>query len=296
MWRILKLLGILAVALIGVLAIAFAATFSISESRLNKTFQVDPGSVPVLSDPETIAEGERLAIIRGCTDCHGSDLGGKVVIDDPAVGMIFATNLTSGEGGVGPDYTEIDYLRAIRHGVNPEGRGLVIMPSTEYFVLSDEDTGALIAYLISLPPVDRTQPEPKISPLGRVLITLRQLPPLAAEIIDHTAPRPAAPQRVANEEFGAYLVTSCMGCHGPNLAGGPVPGSPPEAPQAANLTPAGNPGNWTEEEFIKAMKTGVTPEGQTLDPKVMPWPIANAMTEVELQALWAYISNLKPVQ
>jgi hypothetical protein len=87
-----------------------------------------------------------------------------------------------------------------------------------------------------------------------------------------------------------------MGCHGANFAGGPVPGSPPDAPEAANLTPAGNPGNWNQQDFLTAMRTGVTPEGKTLDPGVMPWPIANAMTETELEALWLYLRNLEPVE
>ncbi len=291
-----KLFGIIAGVLIAVMAVAFATAFAISETRLNRSYQVDPGSVVVSSDADTLEEGKRLAEIRGCTDCHAADLGGKVVIEDPAIGAIYASNLTAGEGGVGRDYSESDYLRAIRHGVDPEGHGLLVMPSAEYFVLSDKDAGALIAYIESLPPVDRVHPEPAIGPLGRVLFTLGQLPPLAAEIIDHDAPRPDAPEQVASEEFGAYLATSCIGCHGSDYAGGPVPGSPPDAPQSANLTPAGNLGNWTQEDFVNAMRTGVTPEGKMLDPSVMPWPIANSMTQVELEALWIYLSNLEPVE
>jgi hypothetical protein len=87
-----------------------------------------------------------------------------------------------------------------------------------------------------------------------------------------------------------------MGCHGTDFSGGAVPGSPPDAPQAANLTPAGDLGNWTQAEFINTMHTGLTPEGKTLDPSVMPWPISNAMTDVELEALWMYLSSLEPVE
>jgi mono/diheme cytochrome c family protein len=296
MRKVLKIIGIIAGGLIAILAVAFIATFVLSELRLNKTYTVDPGSVLLSQEPEIIAEGQRLASIRGCTDCHGADLGGEVMIDDPAIGTIYATNLTTGEGGVGQYYLDTDYLRAIRHGVDSEGYGLLVMPSAEYYILSDDDASALITYIKSLPPVDRIQPDPVVAPLGRVLFTLNQLPPLAAEIIDHDAPRPAAPEAIANAKFGAYLATSCIGCHGSNFTGGPVPGSPPDAPQAANLTPAGNLGIWTQEDFINTMRTGLTPEGKTLDPSVMPWPTANAMTEVELEALWIFLSNLESIE
>lgn len=295
MKKVLKLLGITVGVLIAGLAVAFAAAFAISETRLNKIYQVDPDTIEIPSDADAIAEGSRLAEIRGCTDCHGADLGGKLMLADPAIGTIYASNLTTGEGGVGQNYNNSDYLRALRHGVDPDGYGLLIMPSSEYYVLSDEDAGALIAYINSLPAIDRTQPDPAIGPLGRVLFTLGQLPPLAAEIIDHESPRPEAPEKVANQDFGAYLATSCMGCHGADFAGGPVPGSPPDAPLAANLTPAGNLGGWTQEEFVNSLRNGVTPEGKTLDPSVMPWPIANSMTDVELEALWLYLSNLEPI-
>jgi cytochrome c553 len=296
MRRTLKIIGIVIGLIVGILVVGIIASYAVSEGRLNKTYSVDPGLIEVSTDSEVIAEGERLASIRGCTDCHDSDLGGKVMIADPAVGTIYASNLTSGEGGVGQYYTDTDYLRAIRHGVDANGRGLLIMPSTEFFILSDDDTQALIAYIKSLPPVDRVQPEPAVGPLGRVLFTLGQLPPLAAEIIDHDAPRPSAPKATVNEEFGSYVATSCIGCHGQDFAGGPIPGAPPDTPQSANLTPSGNLGNWTQEEFVTTMRSGVTPEGKTLDPSFMPWPIANAMTDVELQALWTYLSSLEPVE
>ena len=294
MRKILKIVGVIAVGLVAVAVLAFLAAFVSSETRLKRTYAVEVEPIEVPSDAEMVAEGQRLASIRGCTDCHGADLGGDVLIADPAIGTIYAPNLTAGEGGVGQFYTDSDYLRAIRHGVASDGRGLLVMPSAEYFILSDEDAGALIAYIRSLPPVDREQPEPAIAPLGRVLFSIGQLPPLAAEVIDHDAPRPDAPQAEVSQEFGAYLATSCTGCHGLNFSGGPVPGSPPDAPQAANLTPAGDLGNWTQSDFIQTMRSGVTPEGKTLDPSVMPWPIANAMTDVELQALWVYLNQLDP--
>ena len=100
----------------------------------------------------------------------------------------------------------------------------------------------------------------------------------------------------ADAEFGAYLATSCMGCHGSDFAGGPIPGAPPDAPLASNLTPAGNLSGWDEAGFIAVMRTGITPEGKELDPAIMPWPIGASMTDVELQAMWSFLQNLPPVE
>ena len=64
------------------------------------------------------------------------------------IGTLRAPNLTP--GGVGGTYTDTDWIRALRHGVAPDGTPLVFMPSWEYYYLSKEDLGALIAYLKQL--------------------------------------------------------------------------------------------------------------------------------------------------
>ena len=56
-------------------------------------------------------------------------------------------NLTAGAGGVGATNTDEDWVRAIRHGVGHDCRGLAIMPARFFYYLSDEDLGALYAYL-----------------------------------------------------------------------------------------------------------------------------------------------------
>jgi mono/diheme cytochrome c family protein len=211
MKKILKWLGIALGGLLGLLALAALAIMVISNSRLNRTYSVDPEPVALSSDEATIARGEHLAIIRGCTDCHGEDLGGELMVDDPALGKIYATNLTRGEGGVGNDYTDEELELAIRHGIDTEGKGLLIMPSQEYFILGDPDLSAIIAYIRSLPPVDRSIPDPNLRLIGRALYLAGQLPPMSAEIIDHQAQRPPAPEIEANAVYGEYLATGCTG-------------------------------------------------------------------------------------
>jgi mono/diheme cytochrome c family protein len=96
-------------------------------------------------------------------------------------------------------------------------------------------------------------------------------------------------------EYGAYLanIAGCTGCHGPGLAGGQIPGAPPDFPQSANLTPSGEVGNWTEADFINTIRTGVNPDGRQLVSE-MPWMTYRNMTDDELKALWAYIHSVPP--
>ncbi len=296
MKSIFKWLGIALGGLLGLFALVALVIMLVSNTRLGRSYTIDPEPIEVSMDEETIVRGEHLAIIRGCTDCHGTDLSGAPVMDDPALGAIYATNLTRGVGGVGNDYSDEALGRAIRHGIDAEGKGLLIMPSQEYFVLSDADLGAIIAYVRSRPPSDQVIPEPSLRLLARAMYLAGQLPPIAAEIIDHEALRPPVIEIEVSVGYGEYLATGCAGCHGLDLAGGPVPGRPPDFPPAANLTPASNLASWDEAGFIDALRTGVTPNGKVLEAEVMPWPATAQMTDLELRALWAYLQAIPAVE
>lgn len=67
--------------------------------------------------------------------------------------------------------------------------------------------------------------------------------------------------------------------------------SPPDWPEAANLTPGGALGNWSEADFINTIRTGVNPTGKAINP-TMPWPRYTQMSDEELKALWAHISTV----
>lgn len=294
MKKVLKWVGIVLAGLIGVAAVAALAGYIVSERRIARTYAIADEALALPTDAASLAEGQRLVTMRGCTDCHTPDLGGQVLIDDPMLGVIATANLTSGQGSATAAYTVSDWERAIRHGVGPDGNGLVIMPSYEYAGLSDEQMAQMIAHLRSVPPVDRVPAEPVLKPLGRALFLMGQLPLMPVEVVDHDVAHIASVPVEASAEYGAYLSTTCTGCHQPNLAGGVVPGSAPGDPRSANLTPAGNLGHWTLDNFKHTLRNGTTPEGKTLDPAVMPWPIAAQMTDVELEALWLYLQSLPP--
>ena len=294
MRKVLKWVGIMLGGLVGVVAVAALAGYIVSERRIAQTYTIADEALTLPTDAAGLAEGQRLVIMRGCTDCHTPDLGGQVFIDDPMLGVIATANLTSGQGSATAAYTIADWERAIRHGVGPDSRGLLVMPSYEYAGLSDEQVAQMIVFLQTVPPVDRVPAEPILKPLGRALFLMGQLPLMPAELVDHDVAHDASVPARASTEYGAYLSTTCTGCHQRNLAGGAVPGSAPGDPRSANLTPAGNLANWTLDDFKTALRSGMTPEGKVLDPAVMPWPIAAQMTDVEIEALWLYLQSLPP--
>ena len=67
---------------------------------------------------------------------------------------------------------------------------------------------------------------------------------------------------------------------------------------AANLTPDPEFGiakEYNEASFIKAMRTGKSPDGGSILPP-MPWQNYAKMTDDDLKAMWAYCKSLKPVK
>lgn len=288
-WVVRLLLAVIALTVLGAAAIWF-----LSERRIHRNYAVDVESITIPADAAAIERGAHIARIRGCRECHGDDLGGATVVEDAKAGMIYGVNLTHGRGGLPPDYSDADFIRAIRHGVARDGRPLLLMPSAEFHELSDDDVGAVIAYVKSVPPVDRQVPRSEFGPIMRAVLVLDARAQLiSAEKIDHAAKRSVPPP--ANEaEQGRYLAVSCTFCHGEGFSGGAIPGVPPDFPEAKNLTTGGEMKDWSEEQFATVLRTGVVPDGRKLDPRYMPWTAMQAMTDAEIHALWAHLRSMPP--
>lgn len=293
--RFIKWIGVGLLSLAGLVLLALGLVYPLSNARLNKTYDIQPSAVSIPTGETAVAEGERLFVTRGCIDCHGVDGSGKVIMDAPLVGTVSGSNLTTGEGGVGQLYSDSDWARAIRHGIGPDGKPLLVMPSQEFNAMNDNDLGMMIAYLKSLPPVDHLLAPNAAGPLGRILLVTNLAPILPVEQIDHTAPR-AAVEPGATVAYGQYLAQNCIGCHGVGLSGGPLPGLPAEPPLPRNLTPDVETGlgTWTETDFFVAMREGKRPDGSPLAPDKMPWPNFKQMTDEELTALWLYLQSIPP--
>ena len=295
--KLRRWLARIGMALVALAAVAATTVFALSQARLTHAYVVPAERVAIPTQPAFIARGHHLAIISGCIDCHGENLSGRVFFENVMIGRFVAPNLTKGNGGSGGRFSDQDWVRAIRHGVRPDGKPLLVMPSKQYYALSDADLGALIAYLETIPPVDNELPSSAVSPIGRALmLTMKDLPLLPAERIDHNAARPLAPAIGVTVEYGKYLAVRCTGCHGENLSGGKIPGTPPDWPPALNLTPY--PGaalaQWSEAQFVSTLRTGVTPRGNQFDTKYMPWKVLGQMTDDEMKALWLYLKSLPP--
>jgi len=135
-------------------------------------------------------------------------------------------------------------------------------------------------------------PEHTFTSFGKILMGLGQLNGLiSAENIDQTGPRPALVQPGVNVAYGDYIVKTrdCRGYHGPDLAS--AKNNDPKGPFVPNLTPGGDLANWTEDNFLSAIKTGALPNGKTLT-DAMPWKVFSTLTDDEIKAAWMYIHSL----
>ena len=287
MKRVLKWIGIVLGVIVVIVLVAAGSMWLSTESRLNKQHTVAAETLSISTDAASLAIGKHWAEMH-CQTCHGDDLGGGPFFADPALGYVDATNLTSGQGGIGATYTDADWVRAIRHGVKSDGTSVFIMPSQDFYHLNDTDLAGIIAYVKSVPPVDREIRPRNFTPLTKLLYAAGAFGDLLyAETIPHTV-RPASPPVGVTAEYGEYLANAhgCLTCHGEQLNGKQP--AEPGAPYAPNLTPGGGLATWTEADFTNAMRTGVTPYGRQLS-DFMPWQGMGKMTDEELAAVWMYL-------
>jgi mono/diheme cytochrome c family protein len=296
MKKIIKWVGIVLGALLALVVLIVLVGYVLGGVRMNRTYDVPEEAISVPTGSESLELGQHWAAVY-CVECHGEDLGGTAFFDDPIIGTINGSNLTTGEGGASAEMSDAEIARAIRHAVDHGGRGLMIMPSRGYFYLSDEDLGDIIAYLKNVPPVDKEWGEPEVSFVGHVLIGLGVFGNVsAAELIDHSALQPESPVPGVTVDYGRYLaqVGDCAACHGADLSGGKSPD--PASPPGPNLTPGGHLGEWAEIDFIQAMRTGVEPDGEEISSQFMPWKGTGQMTNDELRALWVYLQSLPALE
>lgn len=316
-----KWLGITAGGLAALVLVSLLWTYFSSEARLNRVYVIADERVLIPADEASVARGRHIFQFRGCQACHSAwadvegpseegeaahmglpaqqipEMEGNVYLQDPAIGNVNASNLTSGKGGVAAQYDDRTWVKAIRHGIRPDGTPLLFMPSTEFYFLSDEDLGAVIAYINSRPAADHELPRSSLSLIGRLVMTLvKDITFIPAELIPHDAVRPAAPEPGITPQYGEYLTYSCKVCHGLTMSGGPIPGFPSSWPPALNLTFGEGSAlpNWTEQGFMDTLRTGKTPEGRELRSQYMPWKSYRYMDDQELRAVWVYLQSLPP--
>jgi mono/diheme cytochrome c family protein len=269
-----------------------AALYAWTNSELKVVRSLPAHEFTAPSDSAALSRGEHVVrSLAKCVDCHTQDLGGGTLVNDPAIGRITAPNLTTGRGGMLTAYSDTDLERAIRHGIARDGRRLMIMPAMDYQYLSDEDVGAIIAYLRTIAPVDREPETIKVGPVARALYFAGKMPWFPSDVVEHGEEPVPAVAMDSTVEYGRYIGNvGCAGCHGLSYSGGPIHGAPPDWPHAANIT-RGGIAHYTFADFEKALREGVRPDGSALN-EVMPIPATKLMTDVEMVAMWKYLQSL----
>ncbi len=296
MKKVFKWIGIVLGSLIGLILVVGVVLYLIGNARLKRTYDFPPSNIVIPADEVSIEFGRHRAETL-CESCHGKDLGGVVNwFNAGPLGTIDSANLTAGEGGIGQEFTsDEDYVRAIRHGIDPEGKPIFMPAVNSTSQLSDEDLGAIIAYIKTIPPVDRKTTGHHFTPLAKILLVVGVLPALPVEGVSHET-QVTAPERGVSVEYGGYLVNTndCRECHGKELAGAQFP-DPTVKLITPNITPGGEVGFWSEEEFFNTIRSGVTPSGHQLN-EHMPWETYKLFTDDELKAIYMYLQSLPKLE
>ena len=263
----------------------FAIGFGVARFHLKASRQhvILPREFRVEARPAQLSRGKHLVeTLGGCTECHGANLAGRVMDENPMLRLV-APNITRGRGGVVASYSDVDWMHAILHGVAPDGRNLAVMPSKELRTFSDQDVMAMIAYVRSVPAVDATPPTTRVSMLGKIMLGLAGKELWSANSIAHDEPRAGrATPSGATAAHGEYLIGVCKGCHGPNLKGGLKHG--PDAPPSADIS-APAMASWSREQLERLLRTGKRRDGTEIS-SAMPWRAMSQVTDEELTAMW----------
>jgi mono/diheme cytochrome c family protein len=272
--------------------VAVGSVYAFTEHRLGRKFVVPRHALVLPDDPGAVARGERIATVKGCNDCHGPVLQGTTLLDDPAFGRVSAPNI--GPGRPGGQLEPVDWELAVRHGLRRDGSALLIMPAHEFHSMTDEDLGSIVVWSRALPATVSSLPAQRVGPVARVAYAIGKLPLMSAEMIEHDVTHLSRLEPAITKEYGKYAAAGCVGCHGENYSGGPIPGTPSSWKAPKNITPdsATGIGTWTEEDFVVALRTGKRPDGRMIDTSAMPVRMTMRMTDVELRAAYRFLRSL----
>lgn len=249
-----------------------------------------PPTTPASGDQEKLIErGEYLAKIGDCISCHTNvkagtpAFAGGLPIATP-FGTIYSLNITPDKKtGIG-NWTEKDFIRALKEGRDPKGRNYFpVFPYVYFANVTDDDARALYAYFMSIPPVElenKAQPFPFNMPgasLGMWGWNLLFFYPNDRYQYD--------PEHSAAWNRGKYIVDGlghCSMCHTPlNFLGSPK--------QRFYLTGSFVDGYWAPNITQFGLKTAnrydvadVFIKGELIN---MAGPVAGPMAEVNHNSL-----------
>ncbi|HEX9820614.1 MAG TPA: cytochrome c [Methylomirabilota bacterium] len=229
---------------------------------------------------------------------------------DGPFGTVYATNITPDrQTGIGT-WTDEQIVTAIRLGRRPNGdRVLPVHPFTVFNGMAEEDLKALVSFLRTVPPVNRTnQPRRITVPLFESVF----LPAWLAAFAPRETPPPKAPTAgLARGEYLVRAVGHCGECHTPRtmtmatdnsrfLAGNP---KGPEDQAMPNITPDRETGigTWSVEEIADYLGTGNKPDGDVaggLMGEVIEGTLAGYkdLSQTDLVAIARYLKTIPAVR
>lgn len=311
MKKFLKILGIA----LGVILLLIAGLASYVQFAGLPHFETKELPVELPTDSLSLAHGKRV-VETICISCHlGEDgrlSGMQFSKADEPFGEIWSANLTQHpEKGALGRYSNGELAYLMRTGVKRDGK------MAGYFMsfpsMSDADMASIIAYLRSdaplVQPSEASHPAPKYSFLAKALIHFGVFKPLPYE--GKPIVTPPITDKVA---YGRYLATGvfeCYNCHSASFETN-LPTDPEKSPGlfgggnlmkeengkslfSANITADKTTGigNWTEAQFVEAVKTGKRPDDQILDPIM---PRFSGLSDEEVGAIWAYLQTVPALE
>jgi cytochrome c553 len=181
---------------------------------------------------------------------------------------------------------------AIRQGIAPDGRGLLVMTSAVQSRMLPEETAALIAWLRTLPVKEGLDQPFTLRPLGRFMLLLGdfRLQAVAVKQYREQMPPDLGPEHAEGRRL---VATICAECHGPDLGGGPAAHADfnPSFGRTDNVPPNLDvAAAYRLEQFRRSMKTGVPISGRNLG---MMTSVAkddlSHLTSAEIEAVHGYL-------
>lgn len=263
-----------------------------------------------------IERGEYLALAGNCFSCHttgsGGFMAGGVSFETP-FGTIYSTNITPDpDTGIG-NWTGLQFLNSMRHGVRADGQHLYpAFPYTAFTKVTDEDLAALFVYLKSIPAIRQENTANDIA----FPFSVRTLMAVWKTMFFDEGSFAYDESKSAEWNRGAYLVDAlahCGACHTPRnilgaertgmaMAGGvytdKVPSGNLRPWSAPNLTSASNGlGLWQVGEVASYLKSGINAHVATFGP--MNEVIINStrhLSEADVTAMAVYLKGLPPIE
>ena len=298
--------------IIAVLLVAVGGFAAFVALRGIPNYKAEKLVLKVSVTPERIERGRQLSAML-CNDCHmdpnTNKLTGRNMDEVKQFGTIYSKNITKDQQhGIGK-WTDGELIYLLRTGVKPDGTFLPVMAKLQK--MSDEDLQSIIAFLRSdnewVQPDNTVQPPSEYSFLSKFLTTIKAIQPMPYY---KSVPEPDTTNAVKWGEYVSLYRVECYACHSADFTtddfinpekskgffGG---GNKFEMPDGSvihsrNLTMDEETGigKWSEEDFVKAVKTGILPNGPGVRPPMKPYTY---LSDGEVRAIYAYLKTIPKI-